>query len=148
MAYSPTSNCNAANYNPNDIPAVYQSGPYAQAEQKAYEQQIFSNRSTGMAGVAGSLGHSNMARSSAGSAVLGNSLQDESHELLVLSETVRNLVNNLRELLFDPVPCDQRGPYENTAQIPTVERNIYTAKVNLLNHASDLEQIISKIGGR
>lgn len=134
--YSPaTPNYSYNTINPYDVPQVEPSEYYAQAQQKAahhnaqkaYDQQTFSK----------------LEKSSE-----GMNLCNEAHEVQTLVNISRDLAVRLRDFLFDSVPeCGEAGCC-STAQVPSLEGNIRSAKYMLKDHVRELENILTKIGGR
>ncbi len=149
MAYQPESNCNAANYNPNDILAVDPRDYYAQAEQKAayqgqnadafWKKQLSGIGQTELSGAIG--------LSSPGKPIPTKSLQDEADRVRSQSDQLKNLLGQLQYVLFEPVPAKAGASLEKDNP-STIEGNLQHAARTLSSAILSLENILAKIGGR
>lgn len=153
MAYSPTSNCNAANYNPNDILQVDpRDHYYAQAEQKA--AYLNAQKTYGPTGddywksqLAGAI-QSQGSLSSIGGTVSIKSLQDEASLVRSKADELGELAADLQFRLFEPQPANACAQITEKDNPSTVEGNLQHANRVLSSAIYVLQNTLTKIGGR
>jgi hypothetical protein len=141
MPYSPASNCNAANYNPNDVVQDYQTAQKASYQQNYPNQtndELWKNQLGGLSGIGGA---------ALGKAIPTKSLQGEADRVRSQSDQLKNLLGQLQYVLFEPIPSNASASLEKDNP-STIEGNLQHADRTLSSAILFLENILSKIGGR